>query len=140
MSGSGQNRPSSKEAYQKVAKGLAAVEQGRRLISVAKHLSEAYDFLGVGTAAELWVEVAELLKELLTEGPYQHYVGGRPPERSYEDPPLAGKELWAYAWDSSKFGKEVYLKFALAAHSNAQKTNTGEIFYFVDCHESRPPK
>lgn len=138
MRGKGSNRPSRHETYQKVKCGLAAVQQGRWVVPLTKHLPEAYDFLGVANESELRTEVEELLAELLSDGPSDFYAGGRPPQCSYEDPPLGGKELWAYAWASKRLGSTVYLKFALASPTNREASAANEIFFFVDCHESRP--
>jgi hypothetical protein len=138
MRGKGSNRPSRRETYQKVKRGLAAVQQGRWVVPLTKHLPQAYDFLGVANERELRTEVEELLAELLSDGPSDFYEGGYSPQRSYEDPPLGEKELWAYSWPSKRLGTMVYLKFALASPSRGKATPDDEIFFFVDCHESRP--
>lgn len=138
MRGRGSNRPSPRETYQKVERGLAAVHQGHWVIPLTKHLPKTYDFLGVANESELRTEVEALLAELLSDGPSDFYTGSRPPQRSYEDPPLGGKELWAYAWPSKRLGSTVYLKFALAAPTKRKASASNEIFFFVDCHESQP--
>ena len=118
-----QSRPSPKERNKKVRDGLEAVRNDRRRVAVEKHLAQAFDFLGVGTAEELWAQIEPLLSELNEIGAAKSYCGKSPPEKSYDIP---NEELWPYVWDSEKLGKRVYLKFVMKKG----------YFLLVDCHES----
>lgn len=62
------------------------------------------------TAEEMWDVVLEVIPEI---SPVEHYEGGRPPQKSYEED-IKGVELWAYSWISKRFvDQEMYLKFAI---------------------------
>ncbi len=56
------------------------------------------------------------------------YAGTRPPQKSYEKA-IAGKELFAFCWDSKKIGQKMYIKFAL-------KDNR---YYYLSLHISKGP-
>ena len=73
-------------------------------------------------------EVWELIGELLEEISPADYAGLRPPQKSYERA-IKEKELFAFAWDSKKLGKRMYLKFALV---------NGD-YYYVSLHKSKEP-
>jgi hypothetical protein len=57
------------------------------------------------------------------------YAGKRPPEKSYE---VRGKglELFAFSWQSSAFGRRMYLKFAI---------DRNEEVWLASIHTDRPP-
>ncbi len=119
-------RPSSREMEKKARDALEAVRAGRCSIAELKHLTLAYEFLGITTHEELWDEIERLLAEVLKAGAAKCYCGGHPPQLSYEAA-IKGDELWAYAWESSLLNVRVYLKFVIKKH----------YFLFVDCHESQ---
>lgn len=119
------SRPSPREIYNKVRDALAAVKNGNSIQALTKHISGDYAAMGVDDEAAFWALLEQLLEEILDAGPGPHYVGGRPPQRSYECQ-LNRMELWAYAWDSILLGKTMYLKFCLIDN----------YYYHVDCHES----
>lgn len=138
-----QNRPSGRELHKKVDEALECLQSGkpgRRIIPEPKHLPMSWGFMGVCSAAEFWQKLEEILHELKELDPTKQYAGRRPPVRSYEAPPLKGKELWAYAWDSAVLGKMVYLKFAIAKRGNRARVPVDSIFLFVDCHENQHGK
>jgi hypothetical protein len=108
---------------------------------LAKRLNEAKDFLknrhglfanpskavgelndlDIGNSNDVWL----LIKELLEEITPKDYEGSRPPQKSYEKA-IAGLELFAFSWWSSKCAKQMYIKFVLK----------NERYYYVSLHES----
>lgn len=124
-------RPSDREIIGKLLDARDAVESGRRIVAVRKHLAADLADLELDSAQELWTLLPKLLEEIVRSNPVACYAGGRPPQRSYEDE-IKGLELWAYAWPSVTLKKEMYLKFAL------EKDPQGNWHYLhVDLHESR---
>ena len=90
---------------------LAFVDQG-------KNMEELND-LDIGD------DIISVLQQIVDEiEPVGCYVGSRPPMRSYEKM-IEGKELFAFSWLSSFFGKKMYLKFAIK----------GDYFCLVSLHE-----
>jgi hypothetical protein len=120
-------RPSPHEICKKVAEALDALKGGRFTFAVLKHLSGDLETLELDSADDLPDLLVEFLNEIQAANPIPCYVGGRPPQRSYEDE-IRGLELWAYSWHSSRLGKQVYLKFAVK----------NQHYYHVDCHEDMP--
>lgn len=123
----GQPRPSHKELDGKVRDALAALRDGRCYVADPKHLGLAYELLGIVSEAELWLELEAVLEELRAVPPGGCYKGRRPPEKSYE-PKIHGCELLAYAWQSARLGRAVYLKFTFKRND----------FWFLDFHEDNP--
>lgn len=78
--------------------------------------------LDIGNTNDVW----ELIRELLGEISPQNYKGARPPQKSYEKV-IVGFELFAFSWWSTKFVKQMYIKFVLK----------DERYYYVSLHESR---
>jgi hypothetical protein len=122
-------RPSPREICKKLADALEALEGRRFMIGLTKHLIGDLEELGLDSADDLPGLLIELLKEIRGANPIQCYAGTKPPQRSYEDE-IRKPELWAYSWNSSRFGKQMYLKFALK----------NGLYVYVDCHEDRPPE
>lgn len=107
-----------------------------------KRLNEAKEFLknrpgmlanpskavGELNDLEIWDtnDVWPLIRELLNEITPKDYRGTRPPQKSYEKA-IAGLELLAFSWWSSKCAKQMYIKFALK----------NERYYYVSLHQSR---
>jgi hypothetical protein len=127
-------RPTPKELYGKVGHALRALVAGRRDFGTRKHWAGDREELGLQRAEELWELLPILLEEIKHAKPEKCYAGQHPPQRSYEsDTPIKDEELWAFAWDSKRFGKRMYLKFVLT------KDSRDEWHYFhMDCHEDRP--
>lgn len=124
------NRPSPRELYAKVNHALEALQAGRRDFGTRKHWAGDSDQLALSSAAELWELLPVLLAEIKQARPEQCYAGARPPQRSYEaEAQIKNEELWAFAWQSHKMARRMYLKFVLT------KTPRGEWHYFhLDCH------
>jgi hypothetical protein len=78
--------------------------------------------LEIESPSRVWKLVLELLNEIVP----QDYVGGKPPQRSYEKA-IENKELFAFCWNSKKLGKKMYIKFALVKGR----------YYYVSLHESK---
>lgn len=123
------HRPSNKEIIKKVHEALGAVQKGHRAFALQKHLVDDLDTLGLDDENEYWQLIEKCLLEIADVGSVVCYAGGRPPQRSYE-PQIKGMELWAYAWDSKRLQKPMYLKFALK----------NSFYFHVDCHENRAEK
>ena len=78
--------------------------------------------LNIGDANDVWLLIRELLEEISPKD----YRGSRPPQKSYEKA-IAGLELLAFIWWSSKCAKQMYIKFVLK----------DERYYYVSLHQSR---
>ncbi len=119
------HRPTANELLHKLKEATLALESKRAsFANPAKVVGELYE-LDI-ESDEVWDLIADLLKEIKSDD----YEGGRPPQRSTERI-VDGKELWAFAWESPKIGKRMYLKFALK----------DGVFYYVSLHESKfPPR
>jgi hypothetical protein len=100
-------RPSHKELNNKISLARAAVSEGR--IEFVDPVSIAGDALEVGY---LVADIANILSEILNEITPHKYVGTRPPQRSYEEK-IRNCELFAFRWESRRFGCELFLKFTL---------------------------
>ena len=75
-------------------------------------------------------EQQSALRESLAELAPEHYRGGRPPARSYE-PKTKGAEMFAFSWSSRRFGRKMYLKFAVVGETGDQ------MLYVYSLHVSR---
>ena len=115
------------ELNKKIVKAIEAINSGKRSIPCSKHFVSDQDDLGIENTKNLWPLLVVLLEELQCLDPSNCYVGGKPPQRSYEVSVL-NKELWAYAWESKVMGKKMYIKFCLVK---------GHYFY-MGCHEDKP--
>lgn len=87
----------------------------------SKAVGELND-LDIGDANDVWLLIRELLEEISPKD----YRGSRPPQKSYEKA-IAGLELLAFSWWSSKCAKQMYIKFVLK----------DERYYYVSLHQSR---
>jgi hypothetical protein len=87
----------------------------------SKAVGELND-LDIGDANDVWLLIRELLEEITSKD----YRGSRPPQKSYEKA-IAGLELLAFSWWSSKCTKQMYIKFVLK----------DERYYYVSLHQSR---
>jgi hypothetical protein len=64
---------------------------------------------------ELDYLVGDLVKDLpaiFREIKPAHYIGLRPPDKSYKEP-ILNLELFAFRWNSRLFGRDMYFKFAV---------------------------
>lgn len=81
--------------------------------------------LHISDVDEVWALISELLEEIK----HSDYAGAHPPLKSIE-PEIADCELYAFAWQSIRLQKKMYLKFAI---------NRKGRFFYVSLHKSRPP-
>lgn len=122
-------RPSNREICGKIASALDALKAERFQFGPSKHISGDLAELEIDASGDLPALLIELLGEIQNQGPIECYAGTRPPQRSYEAE-IYKLELWAYAWHSLRFGKRMYVKFALK----------DQCYIYVDCHGDRPPE
>jgi hypothetical protein len=114
-------RPSHHELNRKLTQARDAVESGH--IGVINPDAAAEDAQELGY---LFEDVKEFLSGLLMEVGPQHYAGGRPPQKSYEEE-IKGCELFAFRWKSRILDEEVYLKFTVKEGS----------FWLVSLHKHK---
>lgn len=118
-------RPGHREIDKRLREAQQALDQGKALFATpAKAVGELLE-LDLDDPGQLWPLLSELLDEVATAD----YAGGSPPQRSYE-PAVANCELWAFAWESRRLEKTMYVKFAMKAGC----------YYYISLHESRPCK
>lgn len=116
------NRPSNGELDKKIKEAKAAlIAQNGVYVNLNKVVGELYE-LEIESPIQIWKLILVLLDEISPK----EYVGGRPPQRSYEKA-IEGHELFAFCWDSLKLGKKMYIKFALK----------GNRYYYVSLHRSK---
>jgi hypothetical protein len=115
-------RPSDRELLKRLKEAKESLNKQQGIFAnPAKVVGELYQ-LGIGDSSEVW----SLIKELLEEISPEDYRGTRPPQKSYEKA-IAGLELFAFCWWSTKFAKQMYIKFVLK----------NERYYYVSLHQSR---
>lgn len=115
-------RPSDRELIKRLTDAKESLKKRDGLFAnPSKAVGELND-LEIGDTNEVWL----LIRELLDEISPKDYKGTRPPQKSYEKA-IAGLELMAFCWWSSKCAKQMYIKFVLK----------NERYYYVSLHESR---
>jgi len=115
-------RPSGGELEQKIKAAKAALmAQSGLYANLNKAVGELSE-LEIESPGQIWQLILELLNEILPKD----YIGGRPPQKSYEKT-IEGKELFAFCWDSQKLGQKMYIKFALKEGR----------YYYLSLHKSR---
>jgi hypothetical protein len=115
------SRPSDGELDKKIKAAKAAlIAQNGIYANFNKVVGELYE-LEIEFPNQIWKLILELLDEIRPKD----YMGGKPPQRSYEKA-IEGQELFAFCWDSLKLGKKMYIKFALK----------GSRYYYVSLHRS----
>lgn len=116
------NRPSDRELVKRLNEAKEFLKSRHGVFAnPSKAVGELND-LEIGDTNDVW----QLIRELLEEISPKDYRGTRPPQRSYEKA-IAGLELLAFSWWSSKCAKQMYIKFVLK----------NERYYYVSLHESR---
>jgi len=115
-------RPSDRELIKRLneAKEFLKNRQGV-FANPSKAVGELND-LDIGDANDVWLLIRELLEAISPKD----YRGSRPPQKSYEKA-VAGLELLAFSWCSSKCAEQMYIKFVLK----------DERYYYVSLHQSR---
>jgi hypothetical protein len=117
-------RPSHKEINHKIRQAKEAVSEKR--FSILNPASVAADVLKLGFNIQ---GVSNALVDLLEEVTPDHYVGGFPPQKSYEND-ILDCELFPFRWLSKHWGGRIYLKFAFK----------GQRMWVVSLHEERKGK
>jgi len=100
-------RPSHKELTGKIRQARDAVSKGH--IGLVELDTIALDALELGYLVK---DVQSVLSDVLEEITPNDYVGKSPPGQSYGDK-IKGSDLFAFKWESERFGCEIYLKFTL---------------------------
>ncbi len=117
------NRPTYKELDGKIRQARDLVSRGRVSFVSQEIISMDAEALGFSSGEEMAEVLSALLGEILPE----HYAGANPPQRSYEER-IRGSELFAFRLEFSRFGRMIYLKFALVH----------ETLWVVSLHPDRP--
>lgn len=115
-------RPTYKELDNKISEARKAVDLGA--VNVINPEAVASDAIQLGFLLE--DELSPVLLSILDDLKPGHYVGRRPPTRSYENKIIAS-ELFAFRTSSRRFGCKVYLKFTLFDQS----------FWLISLHKNR---
>jgi hypothetical protein len=115
-------RPSDRELTKRLKEAKELLKNRHGLFAnLSKAVGELND-LDIGDANNVW----QLIRELLEEISPKDYKGTTPPQKSYEKA-IAGSELFAFSWWSTKCAKQMYIKFVLK----------NERYHYVSLHESR---
>ena len=115
-------RPSDRELNKRLNEAKESLKNRHGVFAnTSKAVGELND-LDIGDTNDVW----QLIRELLEEINSKDYRGSRPPQKSYEKV-IAGLELLAFSWWSSKCAKQMYIKFVLK----------DERYYYVSLHQSR---
>src|SRR5258708_6478536 len=102
------NRPSDRELIKRLHEAKEFLKNRHGVFAnPSKAVGELND-QEIRDTTEIW----PLIRELLDEISPKDYRGTRPPQKSYEKT-IAGLELLAFSWWSSKFAKQMYIKFVL---------------------------
>jgi len=115
-------RPSDKEIIKRIKEAQEAVAEGR--IAILNQIAIASDALELGYLID--GELESVLSEVLRVVSPAHYVGSRPPQRSYEQI-IKDLELFAFEVNSPRFNCSVYFKFTIHAR----------VLWLVSLHKSR---
>jgi hypothetical protein len=118
-------RPSPKELYRKILEARQAA--AKKLVNAVKPDVIACDAIELDYS--IGTEMFEVLSELLDEISPKHYVGKKPPEKSYEQE-ISGLDLFAFKIRSNRFKCRIYLKFTIF---------NGEL-WLVSLHQDRDKK
>jgi hypothetical protein len=114
-------RPSDRELIKRLNEAKKFLKNRHGVFAnPSKAVGELND-LDIGDANDVWLLIRELLEEISPKD----YRGSRPPQKSYEKA-VAGLELLAFSWWSSKCAKQMYIKFVLK----------DERYYYVSLHQS----
>ena len=101
-------RPSDKEIIKRISEAREVVAKGR--IAILNQEAIASDALELGYLVK--EELESVLSELLDLISPGHYVGTRPPQRSYERT-IKDLELFAFEVTSTHFRHPIYFQFTV---------------------------
>lgn len=130
-----QRRPSHKELSNKLRQAKEALTADLVLVvSEHKHFQPDMQECRSATTKAHYRRILQFLEEIAADGGADCYVGRYPPYKCYEKN-FENDELYAFAWDSKRMKKRMYLKFGI------RTTKTGEPWYiYLNCHEDQPEK
>jgi hypothetical protein len=117
-----EQRPTVREIDKKIKAAKKAVCEKKTYIANLLKIYSDFNDLEIYDTEEIWSHIQALLEELTSE----NYCGGHPPEEAREKE-IQGEDLYAFCWQSKKYQKKMYLKFAIV----------DEYFYLASIHESR---
>jgi hypothetical protein len=115
-------RPTYKELDKKISDARTAVSNDA--VSLINQEAVAADAIKLGYLLD--EELKDVLLDVLSDISPKHYVGTRPPSRSYENRIMAS-ELFAFRAPSTRFNCRVYFKFTLFE----------EEFFLISLHQNR---
>ncbi len=115
-------RPSAHEINRRIRKARRALAEGR--IAILNQEILVSDAIELSYLIE--DELETVLSDLLNLISSEHYVGTKPPQRSYEKA-IKDLELFAFEVESPRFNCWIYFKFVLRA----------ETLWLVSLHKSR---
>ena len=118
-------RPTARERLRKIKAAQEKIVQSDWAPAEQTKLLANFEELNLWTSEDFETALRAAIQEVKPE----HYVGGYPPQRSYEKI-CKEAEMFAFAWDSTLFGCRMYLKFSLVRDS----------LYIFSFHKDRPPK
>jgi hypothetical protein len=119
-------RPSHLELTRKLRAAGRLLDSGCWAPADPSKLAANFDDLGLFLAEEQ----AAALRAVVAEVRPEDYVGGRPPERSYERM-TPGVEMFAFGWHSTYFGRPMYFKFSIGGSGTSRR------LYVYSLHPSR---
>ena len=131
-------RPSTRELYRKINEAKRLLQAGRwRPVNVLKMQANWEEieqtFPTIDTS--LREDQEKILATVLNEISPEHYVGGHPPEPSYE-PVVSGQDMWEFRWTSAFFGnRTMYLKFCFSKGDEISRR-----LYMMSLHQNRDLK
>jgi len=115
-------RPSDHELTQRLNEAKKFLKNRQGIFAIPSKVVGELNDLDIGDTNDVW----QLIRDLLEEISPKDYKGSRPPQKSYEKA-IAGSELFAFSWWSTKCAKQMYIKFVLR----------NDLYYYVSLHESR---
>lgn len=120
-----QNRPSIKELNGKLRLARELLSNDCWLPAEVGKLASNFSDLELFTNEEQEAGLRHAFEEISADD----YDGGRPPMRSYE-PATRDLEMFAFCWESSHFGRHMYVKFSIAC------PNQDATLYIHSLHQS----
>lgn len=118
-------RPSDRELTKRLSEAKEFLKNRNGVFANPSKVVGELNDLDIGDTNDIWLLIRELLEEITLKD----YKGSRPPQKSYEKA-VAGFELLAFSWWSSKYAKQMYIKFVLK----------DERYYYVSLHQSHSTK
>lgn len=115
-------RPSDRELTKRLDEANEFLKNRHGVFAIPSKVVGELNDLDIGDTNDVWLLIRELLEEISPKD----YKGSRPPQKSYEKA-IAGSELFAFSWWSTKCAKQMYIKFVLK----------NERYYYVSLHQSR---